>query len=179
MEYKTEILDSSVLETSNNNVDPQELISLNKFIFLSIISFGLYEIWWTYKAWRFYKQKDGLDIMPAARALFGIFFTASLFREVLDHAEKEGYQETYSPGGLFAGFFIFNILSRLPKPFWIISVFSFICFIPPFKALNYARKNSKDIIIKEQNSFNTKQAILIIVGIIFWALVILGLIMTN
>ena len=73
MENQDEILDSRNLET-NNDVEEQKIISLNKFIFLSIISFGTYEIWWIYKAWRFYQQKEKLDIMPAARAIFSIFF---------------------------------------------------------------------------------------------------------
>ena len=31
----------------------------------SIISFGMYAIWWVYKAWRFYKQKEKLDIIKS------------------------------------------------------------------------------------------------------------------
>jgi hypothetical protein len=71
MEYKDEPLNTHAPETSE--IDEQKIISLNKFIFLSIISFGAYEIWWIYKAWKFYQQKENLDIMPAARALFSIF----------------------------------------------------------------------------------------------------------
>jgi len=36
------------------------------FIFLSIITLGLYSVWWIYKAWRFFQQKEMIDIMPAA-----------------------------------------------------------------------------------------------------------------
>ena len=41
MENQDEILDSDNLETTND-VEEQKIISLNKFIFLSIISFGTY-----------------------------------------------------------------------------------------------------------------------------------------
>ena len=66
MENQDEILDGSDLR--NDDVEEQKIINLNKFIFLSIISFGAYEIWWIYKAWRFYQQKEQLDI----RVCFGI-----------------------------------------------------------------------------------------------------------
>ena len=49
----------------DTQVEVQYLISENKFIFLSIISSGLYPIWWSYKAWRFYQQKQRLDIFPS------------------------------------------------------------------------------------------------------------------
>ncbi|MDI9862642.1 hypothetical protein [Flectobacillus roseus] len=94
MEYTDETLNTNAPET--NDIDEQKIISLNKFIFLSIISFGAYEIWWIYKAWKFYQQKENLDIMPAARALFSIFFLNRLFNKILDFAKERGYKENYS-----------------------------------------------------------------------------------
>ncbi|MFW6711465.1 hypothetical protein ACODTS_06135, partial [Acinetobacter pittii] len=58
----------------SNHIENLKIISVNKFIFLSLISFGLYPIWWMFKAWRFFLIKDKLNIMPAARAIFSIFF---------------------------------------------------------------------------------------------------------
>ncbi len=54
----------------SNHIENLKIISVNKFIFLSLISFGLYPIWWMFKAWRFFLIKDKLNIMPAARAIF-------------------------------------------------------------------------------------------------------------
>ncbi len=53
----------------SNHIENLKVISVNKFIFLSLISFGLYPIWWMFKAWRFFLIKDKLNIMPAARAI--------------------------------------------------------------------------------------------------------------
>ena len=55
----------------------------------------------------------------------------------------------------------------------------FIFFIPPFKALNFAKQNSTEIIAAEQTSFNTRQIVLIVIGVIFWALVLVGLTMSD
>lgn len=71
----------------NTAMQAQKIISLNKFIFLSVISFGLYPIWWMFEAWRFFMQKDRLDIMPAARAVFALIFLYRLLDEIKDYAE--------------------------------------------------------------------------------------------
>ena len=65
MEDKDKILDADLSE-STNYVEEQKIISLNMFIFLSITTLGLYSVWWIYKAWRFFQQKEMIDIMPAA-----------------------------------------------------------------------------------------------------------------
>ena len=65
MEIQTEALENSL--QSNIKIETQNIISLNKFVFLSVISFGTYEIWWIYKSWKFFKQKDELDINPIVR----------------------------------------------------------------------------------------------------------------
>ncbi|PZM07827.1 hypothetical protein DOL93_11035, partial [Acinetobacter baumannii] len=66
----------------SNHIENLKVISVNKFIFLSLISFGLYPIWWMFKAWRFFLIKDKLNIMPAARAIFYILFLYSLFNRI-------------------------------------------------------------------------------------------------
>lgn len=176
MENQDEIIDANVTHPINN-IEEQKIINLNKFIFLCIISFGLYEIWWIYKAWRFYKQKENLDIMPAARAIFSIFFLTTLFDKILLFAKEKGYGKNFSSIELFIGFFFGNILAKLPEPFWLISLFSFVFLIPPFKALNYAKQNSSEFVVTEQTSFSGRQIGLIIVGIIFWGLVLFGMTM--
>ncbi len=172
-------------ENFNNNVEvndvieTQNIISLNRFIFLSVASFGLYEIWWIYKAWRFYQQKEQVDIMPAARAIFSIFYLHSLFEKIIEFAKEKGYEKNYSSTTLFVGFIVGNLLTKLPDPFWLVSIGSFVFLIPPFQALNFAKQNSKDLIVIEQTSFSSRQIALIIVGIIFWGLVLLGMTMED
>ena len=173
MENQDEILDGSDLR--NDDVEEQKIINLNKFIFLSIISFGAYEIWWIYKAWRFYQQKEQLDIIPPARAIFSIFFLNSLLNKILNFAKEKGYDGSYSSTFLFIGFIFGNLLARLPDPFWLISTLSFVFIIPPFKALNYAKQNSTDLIVVEQTSYNGRQVILIVIGALLWVSVIVGL----
>jgi hypothetical protein len=113
--------------------------------------------------------------MPAARAIFSIFFLIPLFNKILEFALEKNYKSRYSSVMLFAGFIIVNIMARLPDPFWLISILSFVFFIQPFNALKFAKLNSTDMNVYEQVSFNGRQIALIIIGLIFWALVLLGL----
>jgi hypothetical protein len=161
--------------TFSNLIDEQKVISIEKFIFLSIVSFGIYEIWWVYKVWKFYKQKEKSDIFPFARTIFSIFYLPSLFEKNLVFAQEKGYQDSYSPQLLFGGFIGMNFLSRLPDPFWLISMLSFLLIIPPFKALNFALKNSTEFKVTEETSFSSRQIALIVIGLIWWVLVIVAL----
>ncbi|MGE0636942.1 MAG: hypothetical protein AB7P01_10920 [Bacteroidia bacterium] len=174
MENQPEVLDSNLNELESD-VEKQYLISLPKFIILSLVSFGTYPVWWSYKAWRFFQQKDKLDIMPAVRTIFSIFFLYELFTRILHYAHEKNNTKRYSPGGLFAGYIIGNICSRLPDPLWLISLISFVFFIPVFNALNFAKRNSTEFSVVEQDNFNQRQIILLVIGVIFWGLVILGL----
>lgn len=176
MENKDQSLSGNSTEPTTY-IDEQEVIDVNKFIILCIVTMGLYAIWWMYKAWRFYQQKENLDIMPAARAIFCIFFLTSLFNKIQLHAKEKGYKESFSSVGLFLGFLVGNLLAYLPDPFWLVSILSFAFLIPPFQALNFAKQNSTDFVVTQQTSFNGGQIGLIVAGLIFWALALLGLTM--
>ena len=169
-----EVLDFSL--PNNDESKPEyEIVGLYKFFLLSILSLGLYQLWWTYKAWKFFKEKESLDVSPVARAIFAIFFFHSLFEKIKTYANVYGYGASYTSGLLVAAIFILNILSRLPDPFWMLSVASVFCFIPPVSALNYAVQNSKEYAVVINNGLNYRQLALVIVGAIFWILIIIGL----
>jgi len=160
-------------------IDEQKIISINKFIFLTIISLGLYQIWWIYKAWKFFKQKEELNINPALHAVFSIFFLIPLFNKILHFAKEKGYNNSYSSILLFVGFWIVNYFVYLPAPFFLIAVSCFVFLVLPFHALNFAKQNSTDFIVIEQTSYSKRQIALIVVGAIFWVLLIIGLIIPD
>ncbi len=152
-----------------------EIVTLQKFLILSIISFGLYDIWWMYKTWKFLKEKDNLDIMPVPRAIFAIFFLNGLFERIQDFAHSTGYKKTFSSVGCFLGVVGCNLAGNLPEPYYIISFVSFLFFVPAVEALNYGLRNSADYAVVDTESFNARQLILLIFGSIFWVFVLIGL----
>lgn len=158
------------------NIEAQHIISINKFILLSIISFGLYGIWWIYKAWRFFQQKEKINHMPALKSLLSVLFLWSLFDKIKEFAIEKKYSKNYSSILLYVCFIAsYFLASKLPDPFFLIASLSIIFLVPPFKALNFAILNSKEIVSKKQTSFDTGQIILIVIGALFWALLLVAL----
>jgi len=50
-------------------------------VVLSILSCGLFELYWIYRNWRFVKEHEELDVSPFWRGVLGIFY----FRPLLEH----------------------------------------------------------------------------------------------
>ncbi|MFN8259364.1 MAG: hypothetical protein U0X41_00345 [Chitinophagales bacterium] len=173
MNQQDNLLDDSYLSRYNEESEP--IISVNQFMVLCFLSFGLYEMWWMYKAWRYFKEREHLDISPVARAIFSYIFLWSLFDKIKTHAQRAGYTEDFSTAAFGIAFVIVNLLYKLPDPFWIASSFSFLALIPPFKALNYYKQYGSGEQVYEQESFSRNQLIVVILGLIVWALVLIGL----
>ncbi len=163
------------LEIGKTELKEHELLSAQKFILLSVLSLGLYELWWIYKSWSFFRDKDNLDIMPAARAFFAIFFLNSLFDRIQYFSRSKGYTKTFSSIGYFIGFIGLNFAGRLPDPYWIVSFLSMFFLIPALESLNYGIKNSGDYTVIENGKYNNRQIGLIIVGSLLWILILIGM----
>ncbi len=72
-----------------------------KLVVTSIVTFGLYELYWFCRNWKLLKQRTAPDLMPFWRAFFALFFRYSLFREFKDSAVLRSVSAEFSPG-LFA-----------------------------------------------------------------------------
>ncbi len=152
-------------------------ISVNQYTILAIATFGLYNLWWIYKSWSFFRNKEKSDIMAAVRTLFSIIFLIPLFQKILKLAKNYEYEQNYSSIILFLGFLITNLLAYLPDPYFLIAIFSFIFMIPPFRALNFAMLHTEGFQVIEQEKFNGRQIFLLIVGGLLWILVFIGLLL--
>lgn len=178
-----EILDSEYQqEYDDNSGIPIELLSSNKFMLLYVMTFGLYSIWWMYKLWNFFKEKEGSDIWPVARAIFSIFFLFGLFEKIKSFARRHGYPHDYSSEGLFGAYLFLTILSNLsilPDPFWMISFLAIFCFIQPINAYNHAITHSDMYYGIEREGFSGRQYALIVIFGLMWILVIIGLFLPD
>lgn len=148
------------------------IISTNKFLLLNLLTLNLYTIWWMYKAWIIIKHKDESDILPAARAIFGLFFIYSLFQRIRDFALQHVYPKDFSPILLYLGILIVNVVPAFPdikEKFGILSLLASLFFVAPNEALNYALLNSKKFKAEEEAGFNLRQLIVMLVGISLWA----------
>ncbi len=172
------ILDSDILENSDARIDI-ELVGVKKFILLEVLSFGLYGVWWMYKKWKFFKEWEVLDILPVARAIFGILFFYQLLEKIKQFALSNNQKASYPSFLLFILFFALNLSTRLPDPLFLISSFTVICFIQPITVFNKTIKSMPNYRVVNENKISSKQYVIIVLGAIFWMMVILGLLMSD
>lgn len=136
-------------------------ISDGKFVFLSLITFGIYELYWCYNVWVLIKEKERIEISPFWRAIFSIFFIYSMFKHIERLARKEGYNSRFYPGWLTAAWILVGRLSVIPAPYSLFSFFSFLPLFPYLDALDYyLEKTEKRLQLKK---FSWWQVVLIII----------------
>lgn len=67
-------------------------IHTSKFLFLSVISFGIYDAYWMYRNWKAIKTKTSEYMMPFWRGIFVVFWIYPLYSVL-----KQDHQEHASP----------------------------------------------------------------------------------
>jgi hypothetical protein len=163
-----EILDSDEI---NEVYEPARVvIKPAYFVIFSVLTFGLYEIWWIYKCWRFFREKENLDIAPAARALFSIFFLKQLCDKIADYCHEKEIDVSFNSTNVLVAYILLNLTARLPQPLWLISLLSVAPFINVVKAFNnYFTGNEEG---DGQEVLSGRRIVMLIFGCLFWVLVI-------
>lgn len=149
-------------------------ISVCRLIVMSILSCGIYEIYWIYKNWRYLNERDGLGIRPFWRGWFGIFYCHSLLRTIhedmeLNHVERPDF----SPGVLATVWVVLALVakavSRVPGGVAEIISFlipSFLCLIPVQNYINSV--NIKVSPNAPHSKWSAGQIICLAVGVLIW-----------
>lgn len=101
-----------------------------KLVLMSICTFGIYELFWFYKNWVLIKERTDQNIMPFWRAFFAPLWAYSCFKHIKSSANENNVTESLSIGLLAIVYFVLQALSRLPDPYWLVSLFSFTLLIP-------------------------------------------------
>lgn len=156
-------------------------IPVARLIVLSIVSMGLYEVYWIYKNWRYIKERDGLNISPFWRGFFGIFYCHSLLRRIHEDEEARSYQQpAFTPGSLATGWVLLRILangiSRMPSvAASIISAFtpSFLCLVPVQNHINAVTEKRNPA--QKAYGWSAGHIVCLVFGIVVWALLLVGL----
>lgn len=154
-------------------------MTYGKFLLLNILTFYLYQLWWMYKAWRFFREEENSDIRPAFRATFGLIYLIPLLNKILRFAKKYGYTRNYSSILIFLAYlsslFFASLASFDDKFLPLVYVMYAVCMYFPLKAMNYGLLHYKGERVFD-NSYNGRQKVIVVIGGAFWFLIILGLI---
>ena len=156
-------------------------IPVARLIILSIVSFSLYEAYWIYKNWRYIKERDGLQIRPFWRGIFGVFFCHSLLARIHNDEHARAVQEpTFSAGGLATGWVVLvitaNLISRAPAvAATIVAAFipSFLCLVPVQLYINAVTQ--KRTPGQRYYGWSAGHIVCLVFGILVWVLAFVGL----
>ena len=85
-------------------------ISLPKLAALSLSTFGLYQLVWFYKCWRYEERSD--TVSPVWRTIFASFSSFSLFARMKRSAASAGVPAAFSPNALGLLFLLGNMMAR-------------------------------------------------------------------
>ena len=111
-------------------------VGTTKLAVMSVLTFGLYEIYWAYRHWRTLRDVGGQKVWPVPRSIFFPVVSYSLFHKISDAAQDAEVPATFSPAGLAVAVIAFALSSRLPEPYSLVSLASFLPLLPAQSAAN-------------------------------------------
>lgn len=113
-------------------------VSPAKFVAMSVCTFGLYGIYWSYRNWEAIKEIEGSSILPLARAIFYPLWHYPLLTGLNRTLESETLSSGAYRGLLAAIVLIPGLMWNLPDPYWLVSMLTFIGFLPALHAIRRA-----------------------------------------
>ena len=153
---------------------PYFAVSLSKLAVLHLFSFGLYGAYWFYRQWRREEERTRDDITPWARAVFAPLFAYALFTRIGSHLREEERAALPAPFLLAAMLILGSAAVRLPDPWWLLSLLSFLPLLPMQRAIN--RLNARTAPSADRNAHYTgANVLLIVLGLLILLSVILGM----
>ena len=139
-------------------------VALEKVFILSLLTYGLYLIYWFYKNWYYVKNRDGSTIIPTARAIFHTLWFYPLYNSFSrDEAFSEGtISEKLKYIFLTIVFFISAFVMNSEHVIsFIAMVISSLCIIPFVHKIN-GLTSTENIVFKYNSKWRPRHFILIV-----------------
>ena len=175
---------SSIYDTPSANLDEppsagsQSLfysMGIAKYLVLSILTFGIFNVYWFYKNFSYIKSLHKDDTWPVARAIFSVIFCYSLFLSVRIEIENNKIDSKYSAGTNAVIYILASVIGNLAPG--IYGFVAFLAFIPIVITNNEITKLNMHINPNYQpnTKFYWHTWLLIVFGVLIIALMLLGL----
>ncbi len=163
--------------------------SITKLVVLTVVTMGLYSIYWFYKQWKYQAGSMDKKIYPLARAIFNIFYTHSLFKRIQLASGERGIDSNINYTSMATLYVVLGVIS------WFLDVMDgtaasaseytnvilvaalAIAVISMYPIIFVQRKinqinNDPDGAINSR--FSAYNYLVIALGVVFWALVLVG-----
>jgi hypothetical protein len=101
-------------------------IPIDRLIWMSIVSFGLYQVYWMYRNWRYVQIRDKRPLRPSWRGVFGVFYCHSLLNRIhRDQPSRAVLTPAFHPFVLATGWvaltLVCNVLYRAGGGYMLIA----------------------------------------------------------
>jgi uncharacterized membrane protein YkvI len=166
-------------------------VSVKKFWVMSIVTLGIYQIYWFYRNWKAQMQLTGVKMRPFWRAVFYVFFTHDLFRRINTAVESDAsLEEEWNPQGMATAVVVVailsNVLERLTgrmETHAAMEVASLL-LLPVHIALiarvqGIVNRLNYDPDGEANDRFSGLNIVAIILGLLFWLLIFAGLVLPS
>lgn len=107
-----------------------------KLVAMCVATFGLYEIYWFYRNWKAVERTHNVRLIAPLRAVFYPITAFFLFQRIAAESLRLGIGSSLQIGALAIGVVVIASLVRLPDPWWLLSMLSFLPLIPIQLAVN-------------------------------------------
>ena len=169
-------VDDDVQQPSSGTSLPLFPVTTQKFVVLTLCTFGLYELYWSYQNWARLRAATQESISPFWRAFFAPLWGFSLFGRIHDLAATHNIPTRWSHWVMASAYLVLSVAWRLPDPWWWISIASVLPMIPVQRT---AQRINDFHSSPDSESRNGRDTILNIMAIVFGGLLlILGVIGT-
>lgn len=119
--------------------------SITKYIILSFLTLGIYQLIWMYKAWEYINEKFGMNLNSAKRTVFSIIYIGSLTWHINILLNKDRRINLLISIAIEILFIFSAILSAATENYFLM-FFTIIPMIPLIIAINKLKKiDNKEI----------------------------------
>lgn len=145
------------------------VVPIWRFVLFSLLSSGLYQVYWFWKSWSSVKREDNSDIWPIARAIFAGYTYFSLISDINTQfiARERNRRVSMAPA---VAFLITSIAWRLLEHYSLSGINCL--FVVP--ALRAARELASSGALAEAARWRTRHTVLVIAGVVFQGLVLVS-----
>jgi hypothetical protein len=155
-------------------------VATAKFVVLSSVSFGIYELYWIYQNWIRIRRTSGDLVSPFWRTFFAPVFAFSLFARICVMAEEQGIPADWSPNVLATLYLVLCLMSLLPDPWWLMSIAAFVPMLPVQQTAQRINARHAASATEPPNAhYSAGNIVTIVAGILVFVLLIIGFVLQS
>jgi hypothetical protein len=147
-------------------------VSPVKLIVMSVATFGIYEIYWAIKNWRWLQARTEEKLLPVVNAIFLCITLHLLAKRISQVGQEHGIRHSLPAMRLEIAYALLCLCLKLPDPLWFIS---FLSVVPVLFVQNYINQLNAKVnpYVPINDKFSVANWVIVIIGLLLMALSLL------